>query len=90
MCLRVCVCVSCVCGRALGMGVLCWGGVGCRWDLPLSVIEKCDLENVCPAEHESYLHIDGGVRRDGSPAPLTARALYWAQAHVKSHFKAPA
>lgn len=45
------------------------GGVGCLWDLPLSVIEKCDLENVCPVEHESYLHSDGGVLRDGSPGP---------------------
>lgn len=43
--------------------------VGCRWDLPLSVIEKCDLENVCPAEHESYLHGDGGKLRGDSPGP---------------------
>lgn len=43
--------------------------MGCRWDLPLSVIEKCDLENVCPAEHESYLHGDGGELRGGSPDP---------------------
>lgn len=54
------VCV-CVCGCYRG------GGVGCLWDLPLSVIEKCDLENVCPAEHESYLHGDGAVLRGGSP-----------------------
>lgn len=61
VCGGVCVC-------ALGRLLLC-GGVGCLWDLPLSVIEKCDLENVCPAEHESYLHGDGGVLRGGSPGP---------------------
>lgn len=44
-------------------------GGGRRWDLPLSVIEKCDLENVCPAEHESYLHGDGAALRGGSPGP---------------------
>lgn len=63
------VCGS-MCVRVLGR-LLLWGlrGVGCLWDLPLSVIEKCDLENVCPAEHESYLHGDGGVFRGGSPGP---------------------
>lgn len=64
VCLCECMCVYvCVC-----LGGCCWG-VGCLWDLPLSVIEKCDLENVCPAEHESYLHSDGGVLRGGSPGP---------------------
>lgn len=57
----VCVCVY-LCGCY-------WVLVGWRWDLPLSVIEKCDLENVCPAEHESYLHGDGGLLRGGSPGP---------------------
>lgn len=47
----------------------CCCGAGCLWDLPLSVIEKCDLENVYPVEHESYLHSDGGVLRGGSPGP---------------------
>lgn len=55
-----------VCVFLCGYWVL---GVGCRWDLPLSVIEKCDLENVCPTEHESYLHGDGGELRGGSPDP---------------------
>lgn len=57
----MCVCVY-LCGCY-------WVLVGWRWDLPLSVIEKCDLENVCPAEHESYLHGDGGLLRGGSPGP---------------------
>lgn len=56
----MCMCVS--------LGGCCWGA-GCLWDLPLSVIEKCDLENVCPAEHESYLHSNGGVLRGSSPGP---------------------
>lgn len=65
----VCLCewmCGSVCVRVLGWLLL---GVGCLWDLPLSVIEKCDLENVCPAEHESYLHSGGGVLRGGSPGP---------------------
>lgn len=66
VCLCECVFV-CVCGCMCLGG--CYWGVGCLWDLPLSVIEKCDLENVYPAEHESYLHSDGGVLRGDSPGP---------------------
>lgn len=63
-----CVCV-CLCQCLLGWLLLGEGEVGCLWDLPLRVIEKCDLENVCPVEHESYLHSDGGMLSCSSPGP---------------------
>lgn len=82
------VCVDRLCVRVCVHACSVWGKDACGTclsDLPLRVIEKCDLENVCPAEHERYLprHAVASVSLTW---PLTGRVPAMLRARLKSHF----